>query len=967
LITLGLGLVLAVAVSLCALEVWWRSTVRKEANGKLARQDFAAARPLFAWLASRWGSDGEVRFQLGVCEQALGHDQAARQAWDAVPGGSPFASPAAMACARQELSRHRLAAAEPFLIRALEGRGPDATEAFETLVHVLKIEGRYREARRLVLRWWEHYRDRTGVLKELAHLEKPNPYAPDRARENLTRAAAAAPEDDRIWLGFANLAIRGNDFVEAEKWLDRCDLKRPGDAAVGRARLMLALATSNADTARKAVLGLRSDDLDPDEVLRLLAWFAGRSGDAATERAALSDLLLIQPDDAQAMERLTERAFQSGDTDGVNRLRTRKGEYDRARAEYEELLLVPGAPGPSARLAHLAEILHRPVEARLIWMTCLAARPGDSEASTGLARVKQFVPPPVPPTATLPQLLAYLDESRAGRSTGGTGAGIDSIAALPSFTDQAQGARIRFTFDNGAEPLHHLPEIYSGGVGLLDYDGDGWLDVFVVQGGPFPPSPGSMGGDRLFRNRRDGTFEDVTAASRISNLVHGYGHGVTVGDYDNDGRPDLFLTRWRAYTLLHNRGDGTFEDATEAAGLAGERDLPTSAAFADLDNDGDLDLYVCHYAVWDLDHPALCPRYDGKGQYQYADPRSLVPLPDHLFRNDRGDFTDVTKEAGIVDNDGRGLGVVIVDLDEDGKDDIFVSNDTSANYLFHNLGGMRFEETALLAGVASNASGGYMAGMGVACGDLDGDCLNDLVVANFYGESMSFYRNLGQMVFADHTANVGLDVPTRTSLGFGTAFLDANNDGYLDLAVTNGHVNDFRPEIPFEMPSQLFLGGPTKRLTDVSARAGAPWLVPRIGRGLAVGDLDNDGRLDLLILGQNQPLAYFHNQTSGGHSITLRLEGAASNRDAVGARAVVEAGGRRLLRERFGGGSFQSASDSRLHFGLGSDGKVDRLEIRWPSGRVDRFADLTADMGYLIREGDEHPRPLAGFRAIPER
>ena len=243
---------------------------------------------------------------------------------------------------------------------------------------------------------------------------------------------------------------------------------------------------------------------------------------------------------------------------------------------------------------------------------------------------------------------------------------------MPEFQDDAVKAGIAFTFDNGAEPLHHLPEIYSGGVGLLDYDGDGWLDVYAVQGGTFPPAPGASGGDRLFRNRRDGTFEDVTATSRIGILVHGYGHGVTVGDYDNDGRPDLFLTRWHGYALLHNRGDGTFEDATEIAGLAGDRDLPTSAAFADLDGDGDLDLYVCHYAVWDLDHPRLCPRYDGKGEYQYADPRMLVPLPDHLFRNDGGRFTDVSREAGIVDTEGRGLGVLIVDLDEDGKVDIFV-------------------------------------------------------------------------------------------------------------------------------------------------------------------------------------------------------------------------------------------------------------------------------------------------------
>jgi len=872
-----------------------------------------------------------------------------------------------MARARQELQQHRLAAAEPLLVRALGDQGPDGFEAFETLVHLFKIEGRYREARRLVRDGWQHDRDRIGILKEMAQLEWPNPYPLDRARGALTRAAQAAPDDDRVCLGLANLAIRSNDFGEAERRLRQCEERRPGDPAVARARLTLAVARSSPEAARPALGRLSPDDLDPDEVLWLRAWLAGRSGDRSAEQSALSDLLAIQPNDARAMERLAELAFQAGDTEGGNRRRTRKADFDRARAEYEELLLVPYVPRPSPRLAQLAETLQRPLEARIIWTLVLAERPGDPQAAAGLARIKALVPPPIPPTATLPRLLAYLDRGKPGGPAAVSGTGVDPGGALPMFKDDAGPAAIQFTFDNGAELFHHLPEIYSGGVGLLDYDGDGWLDVYVVQGGTFPPAPKSPGGDRLFRNHRDGTFEDVTVASRIGGLVQGYGHGVTVGDYDNDGRPDLFVTRWRGYALLHNRGDGTFEDVTEAAGLSGDRDHPTSAAFADLDGDGDLDLYVCHYAAWDLDHPALCPRYDGRDRYQYADPRILVPLPDHLFRNDGGRFTDVTREAGIVDTEGRGLGVVIVDLDDDGKVDIYVTNDTTANFLFRNLGGMRFEEIGLLAGVASNASGGYMAGMGVACGDLDGDCRTDLVVANFYGESMSFYHNLGQMVFADHTAQIGLDVPTRTSLGFGTAFLDANNDGYLDLAVTNGHVNDFRPEIPFEMPAQIFLGGPGKRLIDVSKRAGAPWQVPRVGRGLAVGDLDNDGRLDLMILGQNQPLAYFHNQTSGGHSLTLRLEGVGSNRDAVGARVIVEAGGLRLLRERFGGGSFQSASDSRLHFGLGSASKIDRIEVRWPSGRVDRIENLPADTSYLIREGDQHPRPLAGFRAIKVR
>ena len=309
-------------------------------------------------------------------------------------------------------------------------------------------------------------------------------------------------------------------------------------------------------------------------------------------------------------------------------------------------------------------------------------------------------------------------------------------------------------------------------------------------------------------------------------MPRGFGHGVTVGDFDNDGFPDLFLTRWRSYALLHNnRGDGTFEDATAPSGLGGDRDWPTSAAFADLDNDGDLDLYVCHYLAWDADHPTLCPRVtvaaesersDPGQRYNYCTPRPFAALPDHLFRNDGGRFVDVTAEAGIVDKDGRGLGVVAADVDGDGLVDLFVANDTTANYLWHNLGGLKFEEAGLVSGVACNAAGAFQAGMGTACGDLDGDGRPDLLVTNFYGESTTFFRNLGGGVFSDATAAVGLAAPSRFLLGFGIVLFDADNDGRLDLAIANGHVNDDRPDYPYDMPTLLLTGGDDGRLTDVT-------------------------------------------------------------------------------------------------------------------------------------------------------
>ncbi len=416
----------------------------------------------------------------------------------------------------------------------------------------------------------------------------------------------------------------------------------------------------------------------------------------------------------------------------------------------------------------------------------------------------------------------------------------------------------------------------SGGVGLLDYDGDGFLDVYCVQGGHFPPAaaagpqtrPASTSaGDRLFRNRGDGTFEDVTSRSGIAAMPRGYGHGVAVGDYDNDGRPDLFVTRWRSYALYRNRGDGTFADVTRTARLDGDRDWPTSAAFADLDNDGDLDLYVCHYGEWDPSNPLICKDPSGANVVT-CDPRSIRALPDHVFRNDAGRFVYVTAEAGIVDHDGRGFGVVAADLDDDGRVDLFVANDSTANALYRNKGGFRFEEVGHEAGVAANAGGGYQAGMGVACGDLDGDGRLDLAVTNFYGESTTLFRNLGGGLFADYTAAAGLAAPSRHRLGFGIAFLDANSDGWLDLITANGHISDQRPLFPYAMSPQLFLGGPEGRLEDVTAEAGPPFGHLSVGRGLAVGDLDNDGRTDALMVAQNEPMVDFRNRTRAPPAIS---------------------------------------------------------------------------------------------------
>jgi enediyne biosynthesis protein E4 len=934
-----------------AIDAWRFRSDLGRARREVASGQLGPALARLTRLARRWPGRGDVESLLGQCEAAAGHLDAALSAWGRVPPDAPEAPRVELQRAELALKHGRLAVAEESLGRALRRGGAVADQARESLRLVLWLTGRVEEWRLLAQEGWPRERDRLGVLRDLARLDT-EPYPIEAIRAALERARRVAPDDDRVWLGWADLAARLGRLDEADAWLRRCEARRPADPAVARARLDWALAADRPDLAAPALRHLPASRLSPTRILSLRAWLAAHAGDAEAERAALTELIAQDPGDTSALERLADLAAQAGRADRVASLRRRKAELDRARERYRLLLAAPDLSPHFAELARTAETLGRRFEARG-WWTLQARLADDPDARAALARLGRDKGPPALPDTPVADLLPGLAPlSRASRSP---------QARSATFTDDAEAAGLRFIFDHGPSPLRQLPETMSGGVGLLDYDGDGWLDVYALQGGPFPPDPDAPhGGDRLFRNRGDGRFEDVTQAAGLAGMVRGYGHGVAVGDYDNDGRPDLFLTRWRSYALYRNQGDGTFRDVTGPAGLGGDRDWPTSAAWADLDGDGDLDLYVCHYLAWDPQHPRICHRPDAQSN-TYCNPRDFAALPDHLFRNDGGRFVDMTDQAGIVDRDGRGLGVVAADLDDDGKLDLYVANDTTANFLFRNKGGLRFEEVGESAGVAGNAAGGYQAGMGVACGDLDGDGRLDLAVTNFYGESTTFYRNLGGGLFADHTAAVGLAAPSRYRLGFGIAFLDADDDGHLDLATANGHVNDFRPNLPFAMPAQLLLGGEGGRLTDVSDRAGPPWSVSRLGRGLAAGDLDNDGRIDLLIVSQGGPLAYFHNRTRGGHWLALRLEGTASNRDAVGARVAITVGGRRQVAQRLGGGSYLSAGDGRLHFGLGPARRVDRVEVAWPSGRVDHFEGLAADAGYLLREGESQPCPLAGF------
>ncbi|MFN0086830.1 MAG: CRTAC1 family protein [Blastocatellia bacterium] len=536
------------------------------------------------------------------------------------------------------------------------------------------------------------------------------------------------------------------------------------------------------------------------------------------------------------------------------------------------------------------------------------------------------------------------------------------------FSDVTALAGIRFRHNNGAYGRKYLPETTGSGCAFLDYDNDGWQDLLLINSMDFTDAPKKRRSVMaLYHNNQNGGFTDVTAAAGLARQM--YGMGAAIGDYDNDGWQDIYVTALGANTLFRNLGNGKFADVTARAGVAGgAADFSTSAAWLDYDKDGRLDLFVGNYVEWAIEKDLHCT-LDGTNK-SYCTPESYKGQSARLYHNLGGKFEDVTEKAGVGDPTSKSLGIATFDYNRDGWIDLFVANDTQPNKLYKNNGNGAFSEIAVTAGVAFSEEGKARAGMGVDFADYDGSGYPSLMIGNFSNEMLGFYHNEGKSgLFIDEAPSTTLGQNTLLTLTFGLFFFDYDLDGRPDIFLANGHVaddiNTVQPKITYAMAPKLFHNDGKKRFSEASRKAGRPFQRPIVARGAAYGDFDNDGDLDIAVATNGGPAYLLRNDGGNQHRFArFKMQGMASNRDGIGAKVTVFLpDGSKQWQMVHSGSSYCSQSELPLTFGLGRNDRIDRVEIEWPNGKIEKLQNLAANQLHVVKEGngivESRPMPMA--------
>ena len=530
--------------------------------------------------------------------------------------------------------------------------------------------------------------------------------------------------------------------------------------------------------------------------------------------------------------------------------------------------------------------------------------------------------------------------------------GTTAFAQKPQFTNVTEGAGIRFVHNNGATGKRYLPETLGAGVAFIDYDNDGFQDILFSNSEDWPGAPKHRSTLKLYHNNGNGTFTDVTQKAGLA--VSFYGMGIAVGDYDNDGHDDIFITAVGQSRLFHNNGNGTFTDVTQKAGMGGVEEFSTSAAWVDYDRDGKLDLIVANYVQWSPKQDIYCS-LDGKRK-SYCTPESYKGASIRVWHNlGNGKFEDATSKLGLLDTTSKTLGLAILDYNNDGWPDFVLSNDTQPNKLYVNEKGQRFSEAGVTAGIAYSEEGLARAGMGVDAADYDRSGNPSILITNFSNQMLSLFHNEGHGLFVDAapTSEIGRD--TLLTLGFGCFFFDYDLDGWLDIFVANGHIEDqienIQKRVRYAEPPHLFRNLGNGKFTEVTERMGSDFARPRVARGAAYADIDNDGDLDVVMTTNGGPAQLFRNDGETGHSLRIKLAGTKSNRDGIGAIVRVHSGGNSQWLMMRSGSSYLSQSELVLTFGLGNQTRAERVEVEWPSGTRETLNDVAGDQIITVQEG----------------